>query len=249
MLWSSACCEYSNCPRSTLALICSTRLPLYLGAAVPEIIVSTPVLRKSPVFRVTTASPRVAAAAARRASGAWSSSASPRLSLSSMSRAHAWSAAKYHPTSRSSNNSSRRSRNRVERPTRRRPGIRRPMPSRTSHTVMHQRPMPSSAIESRAVATHGSGSGKSCACFPPPSGCSPSIDCVKPTSIRADAARPRAGAWAVGQPVGAVGGSGARFSHRRQIRVTAAAVGRGRDSTACSVDPVSTEVRSGTKTH
>ena len=28
MLWSSACCEYSNSPRSTLDLIRSTRLPL-----------------------------------------------------------------------------------------------------------------------------------------------------------------------------------------------------------------------------
>ena len=50
---------------------------------------STPVFRNSPVFLVKTASPRVAAAAERAASGAWSPRASPRRRLSSVIRTHA----------------------------------------------------------------------------------------------------------------------------------------------------------------
>lgn len=49
------------------------------GLATQGSTVSTPVLRNSLAFRVSTTSPRVAAAAAMKASGTWSSSGSPRL--------------------------------------------------------------------------------------------------------------------------------------------------------------------------
>ena len=63
----------------------------------------TPVLRNSPVFRVTTASPREVAEAARKASGTWSSSGSPRRRLCSMIRAHARASSRDQSTIRSSN--------------------------------------------------------------------------------------------------------------------------------------------------
>ena len=99
-------------------------------AAVQRLTVSTPMLRNSTVLRVTTASPRVAAAA-RKASGTWSSSASPRLRLSSKICAHIRASSRVHATIRFSNSSSRRSWNRSARPRRRWPG------SQTADAVEH----------------------------------------------------------------------------------------------------------------
>lgn len=93
-----------------------------------------PVLRNSPVFRVTMTSPRVDAVAARKAPGTWSSSGSPSRRLSSMIRAQACASANDQSKIRSSNSSSTRSWNRMARSRRRRPGSIRPIPSSTSQT-------------------------------------------------------------------------------------------------------------------
>jgi len=63
-------------------------------------------------------------------------------------------------TIRSSNSSSKRSWKRLARPRRRRPCSTWPMPSRISQTVMDASPRPFSAMESKKVATRGSGRGR-----------------------------------------------------------------------------------------
>ena len=94
--------------------------------------VLTPVFRNSLSFRVTTASPRLAAVPASMASGRWLSSDSPRRRSSSRMRAHSCASDAVQSSPRSSKKSSRRSWTCRARFARRDPGSSRSMPLSTS---------------------------------------------------------------------------------------------------------------------